>query len=194
MPQAAISLKRFTYGDYRRWPEDERWELIEGIAFDMCPAPTRQHQALVVELVAQIAPHLRDEPCAVYVAPFDVRLPEYEEPDDEVETVVQPDLAIICDPDKLDDKGCRGAPDWIIEVLSPGTAIKDQTQKLALYERHGVREYWLIHPVDRVLTIYRLEDRIYGRPEVLALTGATATIVPGLSIHWPQATSAERTD
>ena len=187
MPQRVTKPDRFTYGDYRRWPEDERWELIDGEVYDMCPAPARVHQDFVVELAVQIGNFLRDKLCRLYVAPLDVRLPGADEADDEVNTVVQPDVVVICDPSKLDDKGCRGAPDWVVEVLSPRTAAKDQIDKRDLYERHGVREYWLLHPTDRVLTIYRLEDGVYGRPDVQALTGSTdVSAIDGLSIHWPE--------
>ncbi len=187
MPQQAPIPHRFTYGDYCQWPDDERWELIDGEAYDMSPAPTRTHQQLVLEIGAQVLSHLRDNPCEVYVAPFDVRLPRADEADAEIDTVVQPDVAVICDPRKLDDAGCRGAPDWIVEVLSPSTAIKDQTKKRMLYERQGVGEFWLLHPVDRVLTIYRLSDGAYGKPEVQGLTGETAVAtLPGLMIRWPE--------
>ncbi len=188
MPQPASTPCRFTYGDYCQWPDDERWELIDGKAYDMSPAPTRMHQKLVLEIGAQVYAQLRDKPCEVYVAPFDVRLPSADEVDARVDTVVQPDVAVICDPAKLDDAGCRGAPDWIVEVLSPGTAVKDQTKKRALYERHGVREYWLLHPTDRVLTIYRLLDGAYRKPEVQALSGETPVgVLAGLVIRWPEA-------
>jgi Uma2 family endonuclease len=160
-----------TYGDYRGWPEDQRYELIDGVAYAMAPAPSRQHQRLAFELAREIADALEGSGCEVNVAPFDVRLPEADEADDAIATVVQPDISVVCDPSRLDDRGCRGAPDWIIEVLSAGTAGHDQVRKLALYERHGVKEYWLVHPVDRVLIIYRLEDGAYGRPVVSELTG-----------------------
>jgi Uma2 family endonuclease len=186
MLRPAATEQHFTYGDYCRWPDDERWELINGRAHDMCPAPARKHQELVVEIVRQLGNQLEGADCRVYVAPFDVRLPEADEADEAIENVVQPDVVVVCDPAKLDDAGCRGAPDWIIEVLSPSTAAKDQTDKLALYERHGVREYWLVHPTDRVLTIYRSEGRGYGRPLVLPLSGETdCAAVPGLRICWP---------
>ncbi|QIK37351.1 Uma2 family endonuclease [Caldichromatium japonicum] len=187
MLQPASKSGRFTYADYCRWPEGERWELIDGQAFAMSPAPSRLHQEFVVELAAQIHPKLANSSCRVYVAPFDVRLPHAQESDDEIDTVVQPDLAVICDPTKLDDKGCRGAPDWIIEILSPSSAAHDHIRKRALYERHGVREYWLLHPSDRLLTIYRLgPDGSFGKPEVAELTGFTAVgIFPGLEINWP---------
>ena len=142
----------FTYADYCRWPDDERWELIEGMAYRMV-TPGLVHQAVVGELFLQIANYLRGKPCRPFIAPFDVRLPRGNEADEEVTTVVQPDISVICDPDKLDDRGCRGAPDWVIEVLSPNTAAKDQIQKLAAYEQAGVREVWLVHPTDRVVIV-----------------------------------------
>ncbi len=155
-----------TYGEYLTWPEDQRYELIDGVAYAMSPAPLRRHQRLVGELFRQIADALDDSDCEVNLAPFDVRLPDHDEADEQIMTVVQPDLTVVCDKSKLDERGCRGAPDWIVEVLSPGTAAHDQILKLALYERHGVKEYWLAHPVDRIVTIYWLEDGQYGRPSV----------------------------
>jgi len=176
---------RHTYGEYCGWPEDQRYELIDGLAFAMAPAPTRQHQRLSFELAREVANALEGSGCEVNVAPFDVRLPEGDEADDDIDTVVQPDISVVCDPSKLDDKGCRGAPDWVIEVLSPGSAGHDQVRKLALYERHGVTEYWLVHPVDRVVTIYRLEDGAYGRPLVSELQGRSGCrACPGAEIDW----------
>ncbi|MBP6261468.1 MAG: Uma2 family endonuclease [Chromatiaceae bacterium] len=187
MPHAARKIGYFSYGDYCQWPEGERWELIDGEAFAMAPAPTRLHQEFVVELARQIGNALQGQPCRVYVAPFDVRLPRKDEADARVDTVVQPDVAVICDPRKLDDKGCRGAPDWIIEILSPASAAHDQIRKRALYERHGVREYWLLHPVDRVLTIYRLgEDGAFGKPDIRTLEEPTPVgVIADMTIHWP---------
>ncbi|HWP00542.1 MAG TPA: Uma2 family endonuclease [Methylococcus sp.] len=177
--------ERFTYGDYRHWPEEERWELIDGEAYDISPAPSRTHQQWVLALARQIAEFLDDKPCDIYVAPFDVRLPEGNEADDAVQTVVQPDISVICDPSKLDEAGCRGAPDFIIEVLSPATSSKDQTIKKKLYERHGVQEYWLVHPTDRVLTRYFLEDGHYSPALIEAISGTTEVrILPGLAIDW----------
>ena len=191
MPQPVLKHDHFTYADYRRWPEDERWELIDGQAYAMSPAPTRGHQAMVVELVRQIANALLDKPCELYVAPFDVRLPKTGEADDQVDTVVQPDIAVVCDERKLDDAGCRGAPDWIVEVISPRTAARDHGEKRDAYERAGVPEYWLVHPTDLTLMIYRLAPNgTYGRPEVLPLTGVTAVAaIPGLGIAWPSGPS-----
>lgn len=181
----------FTYGDYRHWPDEERWELIDGEAYDMSPAPTRAHQQVVVELITQIHAALRHRPCQAYAAPFDVRLPKADEADDGVDTVVQPDIAVICDLTKLDVAGCRGAPDWIIEVLSPRTAARDHAKKRDLYERQGVREYWLLHPTDRILTIYRLENGLYSRPDVQPLSGETAVAaIDGLRIAWDELVAA----
>jgi Uma2 family endonuclease len=185
MKPAKQTQQGFTYGDYRQWPEDERWELIDGEAYAMSPAPTRTHQTILGEIFRQIANFLQDKPCQVYIAPFDVRLPERDESDDEIETVVQPDLVVVCDASKLDEKGCRGAPDWVIEVLSPSTASKDHVRKKSLYERHGVREYWLIHPVDHILTRYLLEGKAFGPALIEETEGSTGVaVLPGLAIEW----------
>ena len=179
--------RRFTYADYCGWDEG-RFELIDGEVFDMSPAPTVDHQSVVVELVTQIHTFLRRAKgdCRVFVAPFDVRLPRAQEADDEVDTVVQPDVLVVCDRSKLDRRGCRGAPDWIIEITSPSTASKDQMLKRQLYERHGVREYWLVHPVDRTLTVYRPDSEgRYGAPVVTDAEGAsTIELFPDLEVDW----------
>src|SRR6185437_1505828 len=141
-----------TYADYFSWNDEERYELINGIA---------------------------------YVKPFDVRLPKAGEADDLIDTVVQPDVLIVRDLSKLDDRGMRGAPDWIAEVLSPTTARHDEVIKIPVYERAGVLEVWLIHPVERALTVYRLRNGRYTRPIILELKGRTAiTALPGVSIDW----------
>jgi Uma2 family endonuclease len=168
---------RFTYADYLTWPAGERWELIDGEAFAMSPAPTNFHQLIVGELFTTIHNYFRGKPCRPFVAPFDVRLPSAGTADQEVDTVVQPDISLVCNPDKLkDNHGCLGAPDWVIEVLSPSTAIHDQRTKRALYERHWVAEYWLIHPGDRSVTIYRLENNAYGKPLVFGLEDSCSAL------------------
>jgi len=161
-----IEKKRFTYGDYLAWPDDERWEIIDGEAYDMTPAPNRFHQKIAGNLFSIIHRFLEGKACEVYIAPFDVRLPDSDEVDEKVCTVVQPDIVVVCDPKKLDERGCRGAPDWVIEILSPSTSGKDHLKKRELYERHGVKEYWLIHPTDRVVMIYRLAKKTFGKPSV----------------------------
>lgn len=174
----------FTYADYLAWPEDERWELIDGQAHAMSPAPTNAHQLVVGELFAKIHHHLRGEPCRPFVAPFDVRLPKGSTANDAIDTVVQPDISVVCDPAKLkDNRGCLGAPDWVIEVVSPGSALRDQKVKRALYERHGVAEYWLVHPVDRTVAIYRLGERGYDKPLLFGCGDACAPLAfPDLDI------------
>ena len=174
-----------TYGDYLSWTDGGRWELIDGVAHDMSPAPSTEHQRLVVALILEIGQFLADRECSVFVAPFDVRLPLADEADDEIRNVVQPDISVVCDREKLDPRGCRGAPDWIIEILSPSTAARDHIEKLALYERAGVREYWLVHPDYRIVTVYCLgPDRRYGRPEIHSATdGVQSSTLPDLTIH-----------
>lgn len=150
----------------------------------MSPAPRRRHQQLVVEVVRQLGNQLLDKPCEVYAAPFDVRLPVANEADEEIETVVQPDITVVCDEEKLDDAGCRGAPTFVIEILSPQTATKDLIVKRQLYERAGVREYWGIHPTDRFLHIWRLnEEGRYGAPILREATGTLEIeALPGMVI------------
>ena len=181
---ARKSEPKFTYGDYLTWPDEERWELIDGNAYNMSPAPSRRHQQISRELAFQIHDYLRDKPCELYHAPFDVRLPDEDESDDEVLTVVQPDIVVICDKKKLDDKGCRGAPDLIIEILSPNTASKDLREKLNLYEKHGVNEYWIVHPTDNTVMVFKLSEKKYGRPDVYAEKDKIKTpILDGLEIE-----------
>jgi Uma2 family endonuclease len=178
--------QRHTYADYLAWPDDRCGELIDGVAYIRePPAPSPLHQEVVGELYYQIRGALEGRACRAYVAPFDVRLPKSSEGDDQIDTVVQPDVLIVCDLRKLDERGMRGAPDWVAEVLSPSTAGHDQTIKLPAYERAGVAEVWLVHPTDRTLCIYRLESGRYGRPTILELRGTVPIdAVPGLSMDW----------
>jgi Uma2 family endonuclease len=168
-PLAQKLEERFTYGDYLTWDDDERWELIDGVPFNMSPAPKPRHQLILGGLYRQFANWLLGKPCRVFLAPFDVRLPDAGESDDLVETVVQPDLSVICDKKKLDDAGCRGAPDLIVEILSPSTASKDLKIKFERYERAGAREYWVVDPEGKTVQIFTLgADGRYGRPRVNA--------------------------
>jgi Uma2 family endonuclease len=154
---------RFTYGQYKTWPEEERWELIDGHAWAMSPAPRRRHQKLSGRLFAKMHGFLEGQPCEVYEAPFDVLLPEA---DDEVGTVVQPDIVVFCDRSRLTEAGARGAPDLVVEILSPSTSKKDQREKFELYQRHGVREYWIVDPAGEWLCVYRLIEGMGGKPPV----------------------------
>lgn len=178
--------RHHTYADYLVWSNTYGDELIEGTAYVRePPSPSRLHQEVVVELCKQLATALEDRRCQVYVAPFDVRLPRSTEEDDQIDTVVQPDLLIVSDLQKVDARGVRGAPDWLAEVVSPGTARHDQFVKLPVYERAGVREVWLIDPVERSVSIYRLKAGLYGRPTLLKLKGQTSlTAIPGVTVDW----------
>jgi Uma2 family endonuclease len=178
-----------TYGDYLTWPEDTRYELIDGRAYAMAPAPSLGHQDVVGEIYRQVADALEGSPCRTFIAPVDVILPRADEADDGVDTVVQPDVLVVCDGKKIDRRRVRGAPDWVVEVLSKATAAHDHILKRGIYERAGVLEYWLVHPVDRIVTIYRLEQGAYGKPEVSELTGETrVTCLPQITIDWARVT------
>ena len=175
-----------TYADYLTWSATYGDELINGAAYVRePPAPSPLHQWMIGEIYFQAVTALEGKPWRVCMAPFDVRLPRSTEEDDQIDTVVQPDVLIVCDLQKLDARGMRGAPDWLAEVLSPSTASHDQNVKLPAYERAGVREVWLIHPIGRTLAIYQLEAGYYGRPILLELKGQTQlTAVPGVTIDW----------
>ena len=177
--------KHYSYADYLTWPDDARYELIDGEAFLMAPAPLIEHQEVAGDVYHQLRNQLDGKPCRPYIAPVDVRLPRADEADAAIDTVVQPDVLVVCDPAKIDRRGVRGAPDWLLEVLSPSTAAHDQIAKRRTYERAGVREYWLVHPGDRTLTVYVLENGQYGRPEIYELKDATPIgVLPGVSIAW----------
>jgi Uma2 family endonuclease len=162
---AAKKEERFTYSDYLKWPADERWELIEGVAYNMSPAPSRRHQEVVLELASLLHNYLRDKPCQVYIAPFDVRLPEGDEADSEIETVVQPDIAVFCEEEKLDERGAKGAPDIVIEVISAQTAKKDLLTKRYLYEKHKVKQYIIFDPETEEVALFKLKEEKYEEPE-----------------------------
>ncbi|MBS0599394.1 MAG: Uma2 family endonuclease [Proteobacteria bacterium] len=179
------AAERYTYGEYLRWPDDVRYELIDGQAWMMSPAPSVEHQDIAGDLYFQLRQALEGAPCRVLIAPVDVRLPRGAEADDDIDTVVQPDVLLVCDPAKIDRRGVRGAPDWVAEVLSPSTAAHDQIAKRRIYERAGVREYWLVHPTDRTLTVHTLADGRYGMPEMSELKGSSALhILPQVVIAW----------
>ena len=170
MGEPAKKIDRiYTYGDYRTWPDDERWELIDGSAWAMSPAPGTRHQVVTGEIYRRIANFLVGRPCRAYIAPFDVLLPDSAAVDEEaVRTVVQPDISVYCDRSRVRERGGFGAPDIAVEVLSPWTHKKDLNEKLELYERHGVREYWIVDPGNRTILVFRPgEGGRYGDPLVL---------------------------
>lgn len=175
---------RYTYRDYRGWPEEERWELINGVAFDMSPAPRRAHQRVLAKLYVQMDGFFAGEPCKPHIAPVDVLFAEAGEVEDEVRTVVQPDAFVVCDAEKLTTDGVHGAPDFVIEVLSPGTAMKDQSEKRRLYENHQVAEYWIVNPDTFEVLVYRLKgEGSYGLPTACDLrAGVPVARFPGLTL------------
>ena len=177
-----------TYADYLTWSASHGDEVIDGTAYVRePPSPSPSHQGMTGELHRQVANALKGKACRVYAAPLDVRLPKSTEEDGQIDTVVQPDVFVVCDLQKIDARGVRGAPDWLAEVLSPGTANHDRLVKLPVYERAGVREVWLIEPIGRTLTLYRLEGGHYGRATLLELKGKTSiAAVPGVIIDWDQ--------
>ncbi len=137
--------RQYTYADYVTWTFSERVELLRGWVARMSPAPNLSHQDVAVELTRVLANYFLDGPCRVFAAPFDVRLPRTAGG----ETVVQPDLCVVCDANKLTTQGCTGAPDWVIEILSPGNSKRELRDKYRLYEESGVREYWVVRPLER---------------------------------------------
>jgi Uma2 family endonuclease len=165
IPQRKEYIK-YTYKDYLKWSDEERWEIIDGVPYSMSPAPARKHQEISGELFAVIHNYLKGKTCRVYSAPFDVRLLINEETDENTTNVVQPDISVICDPSKLDDKGCKGSPDLIIEIASPSTLKKDLKDKFYLYEKALVKEYWIVYPEEKIVVTYMLnENDRYGRIE-----------------------------
>jgi len=149
--------ERYTYADYASWDDDNRYELIDGEVF-MMSAPSVEHQGISGELFRQIANYLVGKKCRVFAAPFDVCLSGKGDEDD---TVVQPDILVICDKTKLDKQKCNGAPDMIIEVLSPSITKHDKLIKFNKYKQAGVREYWIADPVDKSVVVHILENGRY---------------------------------
>lgn len=151
--------KSYTYADYLKWELDERLELIKGQIFRMSPAPNVRHQRISGHIFREISWFLKKQPCQVFAAPFDVRLSRKGKKDNLIDTVVQPDICVICDPSKLDERGCMGAPDIVVEILSPGNTSKEMRNKFQLYEENGVPEYWVVIPSVELLYIYRLNSK-----------------------------------
>ena len=157
--------KKCTFADYLTWPENERWEIIDGVAH-MQSAPTWQHQAISRELLTQINNYLKDKPCQVFASPFDLRLPETNEKDEETTFVVQPDIIVVCDKEGLKGTGYYGTPTLVIEITSPSTARSDKVWKFNKYEKAGVKEYWIVEPDGKFISVYTLlPNNRYGRPE-----------------------------
>lgn len=174
----------YTYADYLKWTIEERLELIKGKIFRMSPGPNRMHQAISVRITNSIYNLLRGQKCQVYTAPFDVRLPRKSKKDEDIITVVQPDICVICDPSKLDDRGCIGAPDIVVEILSPSNNKKELKNKYEVYEESGVKEYWIVTPQERTFFRYILDNAGKFQPTHLLTEGdiVTTPILPGLAL------------
>jgi Uma2 family endonuclease len=176
----------YSYADYCTWPESEQWEIINGIAYNMTPSPSLQHQQISRELTIAIGTFLKGKPCKLFTAPFDVRLTRNDKvSDDQISTVVQPDLVVVCDKNKLDSRGCIGSPDLVIEILSRESASRDMKLKLSLYEQNEIKEYWIISPFEQILWVYNLapETNRYNRPEIFSVGDiVNSSILKDLSI------------
>lgn len=173
----------YTYADYLGWQFDESVELIKGKLYRMSPALKRRHQDASVNLEFALLKYFEDKSCKVYDAPFDVRLPvRNERKPAQLHTVVQPDICVICDLSKLDDDGCLGAPDWVIEVTSPRTAKNDFNEKFNLYEESGVREYWIVQPKEKTVHVYVLEEETYVLVDVYESGEISSCIFPDLIV------------
>jgi|JI10StandDraft_1071094.scaffolds.fasta_scaffold59602_2 Uma2 family endonuclease len=153
----------YTYADYLLWQFSERVELIKGKIFKMSPAPSRKHQVFSLRLTRFLDRYFEHKNCGLYVAPFDVRLINFKKSTDnnKVFSVVQPDICVICDTSKLDDKGCIGSPDLVVEILSPGNSKKEMGIKFDLYEENGVKEYWIVEPAENSIFVYTLQNGKY---------------------------------
>ena len=151
----------YTYADYLTWEIDEMVELIRGKVFRQAAAPRVIHQQVAGNVFVALSNHLKRNKCGVFIAPFDVRLPVKSKRNEDIDTVVQPDICVICDPDKLDEAGCLGAPDLVVEVLSPSNNKKELQNKYDVYEESGILEYWVIHPNECTLLVYTLANGRY---------------------------------
>lgn len=174
----------YSYADYLTWQFQERIELVKGRVLRMSPAPGVRHQRLVGGLHLELATHFRKKPCQVFFAPFDVRLYNRRKSvkaSKDIFTVVQPDLCVICDDTKLDEQGCNGSSDLVVEVLSPGNTKREMNEKFDLYREAGVLEYWLVEPADEAVLVYVLEDDRYIGLKPMTDT-LTSQIFPDLAI------------
>ena len=169
----------YSYKDYLLWKLKERVEIIKGKIMAMSPAPNRLHQDISLKLTSEFLKVFPNDGCKLYVAPFDVRFPDE---NGNVKTVVQPDLCVICDPNKLDERGCLGAPDLVVEILSPGNSKREMKDKYELYQEYGVSEYWVVRPEERNIHIYVLENgRYVGIAPVVEDDVITSVKFPNLS-------------
>jgi Uma2 family endonuclease len=174
----------YSYADYMRFEFEERLEIIKGQLFKMSPAPSRSHQGISGNIFVPIYNALKGKPCRVYTAPFDVRLAKKNQDDKEVFTVVQPDIVVVCDQSKLDKRGCIGAPDIVVEILSPGNNKKELINKYEVYEEAGVKEYWIVSPTHKTFFRYILDENGKFQPTKMLTEGeeVTTPIIPNFKL------------
>lgn len=177
--------KTYTYADYLKWTFDERLELIKGYIFKMSPAPAEFHQRVSAIVGNELYNYFKGKPCKVYAAPFDVRLVRKSVTDKEIITVVQPDICVICDLSKIDKKGCLGAPDIVVEILSPGNNKTELKNKYEVYEEAGVKEYWIIEPQGKIFFRYILNEKEKFESTRLLTIGdeVTTSLFPGFTLN-----------
>ena len=160
----------YTYADYLLWRFKEQVELLRGKLFKMSPAPREIHQRVSMYLSGELYNFFKDKTCRFYSAPFDVRIPAKgtkETTDNQIYTIVQPDLCVVCDLEKIDGRGCVGAPDLVVEILSPSNSRKDLKDKYEIYEEAGVPEYWIVDADDKAIYRYVLQEGVYiGLPPI----------------------------
>ncbi|OGK06433.1 MAG: hypothetical protein A2W80_11150 [Candidatus Riflebacteria bacterium GWC2_50_8] len=175
--------QRYSYADYLTWDDDNRYEIIDGEVFDMT-SPSIMHQSISGELFRQMANFFDNKPCRVFAAPLDVLLAKNAGKSDEIFTVVQPDIMVVCDPKKIEERGIVGAPDLVVEIISPSTSSKDNIIKRRIYEQAGVKEFWLISPLERLIRVNKLGiDGCFEREEIYDDTAPIAIAqFTGLSI------------
>ncbi len=178
----------YSYKDYLGWQFSEAVELIRGRVMKMSPAPLTKHQVIVGRIFAELERFLRRKTCQAFIAPFDVRLVRQNPVSNErITTVVQPDICAVCDPSRIDEKGCIGVPDMIVEVLSPGSATRDLRLKFDLYQEFGVNEYWIVSPGDRIVMAYLLKDGAYVLDNEYSGAGKIPVrTLPGFMIEWEE--------
>ncbi len=176
--------KTYSYADYLKWTFEDRLELIKGRIFQMTPAPASVHQRISWIISGEIYHYLKNKPCQAFTAPFDVRLPRKgEQEDQKIFTVVQPDICLICDLSKIDARGCTGAPDIIIEILSPGNNQKELRNKYEVYEEAGVKEYWIVSHQNKTFLKYTLTANQYQPSKMMTIDDMITTpILPGFEL------------
>ena len=184
MELADLDLNKvYSYADYFKWKFEDRVELIKGKIFKMSPAPNFDHQVLTGEIHRKLGNFLEKQPCRAFIAPFDVRLPRKSNEDKDIYTVLQPDVCVVCDTSKYDKKGCIGAPDIVVEILSPGNNEKELKNKFDIYEESGVQEYWIVSPQDKTFLVNTIVGGHYltSRPMVSGDV-VTTPVLPGFSM------------